>query len=273
MVFAGAAKDGFVDGVAVDGLVHGDANRAPRFARNAPRQFLVPVVHDVVFFHVPFRRFACGVIQTAKDCPGHGGRHRGVDHFKAVVDGILQQRPVHRPDVSLPSLHDGQAGGRFPNVLDLDFAEIRVNAPVVVVHLGPLPADALFEAHVFVGAGSGGFFRHEVPTRQAVAQVKARFVVSVVCLAVGAGLVPLGLAADGHTAEAGEPIDKVHGRAFEHPHVQLVIVHDVHSRTRVGPEIVGIGSAAIGIGVVGKGMLHVLGGELAPIVMPLHALA
>ena len=153
--------------------------------------------------------------------------------------------------MSFAGLHDGQAGGRFADVLDLNLGEIGVHAPVVVVNPLPLPADAFLEAHEFIRAGARRFFSHGIPALYAISQGEAGFILSVVSFTVGARLVPLGFAAVGDAAIAGVPVDEVNRGATLHVNVDFIVIDDFHVAARVTPEIVRVRSAAIRVGVIG----------------------
>ena len=144
---------------------------------------------------------------------------------------------------------------------------------MVVFHPFPFPADAFLEADVFVGTGAGRFFGYQVAAGLAVVQLQTDLVSPVIRFAVGARLVPLCLAAVRDAAIARVPIDEVNRGAPLHVNIHFVIVDNFHFPTGVIAEIVGVRCAAVRVGVVGHGVLDVLRSELAPVVVPTHALA
>ena len=129
----------------------------------------------------------------------------------------------------------------------------------------PQPADALLEVGELVGAEpcrafiqEGAFAGRAVPVQ--VGDLRERFVVG---FPVGTAGVPLGFAGDGQAAIAGDPVVEDQLRPSAHGDVDLMVADDFRYRLRVGPEVVAVGSAASGVGVVVERIHHVVSGEFA----------
>ena len=279
---ARALENGFVNLVPVQRLVHRHADQLAAFPRIVPGHHLVPRRHNVVALpdrllllggHIRGHALvAGGEVHPAKDGESGLRRNRAVKNFQPVVNGVLQQRPVDGGNVAFPRLHNRQPRRRFPHILDLNFPEVRVHPPVVVVHPFPQPALAFRKATELVGARAGRVFINRVPALLAVPQRRPGLGLPVVRLPVGASLIPLRPAADGNPAIAGEPVEEIHRRPQLHMNVDFVVVDDLNLAARIRPEVVGVRRPALRVGVVIQGMHHIIGGEFPPPVLPGHAL-
>ena len=117
---------------------------------------------------------------------------------------------------------------------------------MIIVDDLPLPANTFLETHEFVGTGARRFFVNQIPALGTVTQFP------VISFPIGASLVPLGFAAHGDAAIAGEPICEVNRRPSFRMEIDFIVIDDFNFGTRVAAEVVRVGRAAFRVGVIAQ---------------------